>query len=210
MYPVSPIPEPDPPSPASDAPPTEQGEFSSPRRSAAWPTSVGVISIVCGSLGILANLWGAISPYFMHSFTASLGPSSTPSMRAMLQAQRDTAGWTVSAGLLNTIAAILLLICGIGINGRSAWSVPLSRTWAVLKIIFAVFGIVAGIIVQRAVITAMSGSQPAGGSGAFPTALGGVFALFGVFVGLVVPCGYPIFMLIWFSRLKVREEVSRW
>lgn len=193
--------------PTSQAPPTEQGDLVPWKAPATWPTAVGVISIVLGSLGALVWAWSALAPLFMGTF-ATFASANHPEMNATIQAQKDTAVWTVSAGSLNTITSLLLMISGIGLANRSPWSPGAARLWAMLKIPVAIFAVIATGITQRAMYQAMA-KQPNGPSAA-AAGMGSALTVFTGALSLAWGWAFPIFMLIWLSRPKVRAEIAGW
>lgn len=191
---MSEMPDPHPPTPA---PPTEQGEFALPKARAVWPTVIGIISIVLGSLGALGYAWSCIAPYVMESsFLAN-----DPNVQASIQAQKDMRGWMVSSGVVNLIASLLLLIAGTGLSSRRSWGVSAARLWAVFKMLTAIFTAIATYIVQEAALANQSGGMAAAGS---------MFGMVAIVFVLAWAWAFPIFMLVWLSRPRVKAEYSRW
>jgi len=86
----------------------------------------------------------------------------------------------------------LLLLAGVGLLRRSPLAASLHRLWAWIMVLM-----VSGAIVLWVIVGAID----------FSSILEAVAGLV-VFVFLVL--GYPVFLLIWFSRRKVRRQVLAW
>jgi hypothetical protein len=168
---------------------------------------VGIISIVFGVLGMITYAWACIGPFFMNSMAAF---ANDPTMKATAQVQKDMLGWIVGSSGLNLLASLLLFVCGIGMTARRAWSTRLARTWAVSKMLIAIFAAVVTFFVQKATYAAMSSQSAPASPAATMAAMGGAFAVGTAIFTIAWSWAYPIFMLIWLSRPKVRAEYSKW
>ncbi|MHC4443904.1 MAG: hypothetical protein ACYTF1_02960 [Planctomycetota bacterium] len=184
-------------------PPTEPGQMVIPPRPSSWATVIGIIAIVLGALGILGVIWGAIASYFAESMM----PMMSATQRAeLIDSMKEYELLTMVNGMLGLVVAVLLLIAGIGLIKRRPWSPKLCKTWAVLKMVVAVIGMVVGIIMQQSTFEAMSQQSNVPGFGQWMF----VGMLIGTCFGLIWGWALPVFMLIWFSRRKIKEEVVSW
>ena len=116
--------------------------------------------------------------------------------------------WTVASSLLAAALAILLLLGGIRLTKRKRSSIRLLKFWAVMKMPVVVIVTIAGILMQELQFEIMSQS-PSLTSMPF----GGGFFDFMVVVGLVgLGWGWalPVFLIIWLSRGKIKNEVAGW
>ena len=191
--------------PPSAIPPQHPGEIGRPEQPATWPTVIGVISIVLGSGACLGGAWGFFAPQFMKMMADQM-PQDQAELFSTMQ------GWTTwifIRSALTVVIALVLLVAGIDLVRRRARGIKLGRVWAVLKMIFAVVGSYVGFFIQQEQLRQMSQqisqqNLPIGGS--FFALMGVV----GVVFGILWSCAYPVFLLIWFSRAKVRSEYTRW
>jgi hypothetical protein len=181
--------------PSHAAPPTTPGQIVT--YASNWPTVIGVISICLGTLGTLANLWAIVAPLFinMAKFTApGGGPGAQKAMQEMMQLQAIGGG-------LNFIAAILLLISGIGVVSRRRWGVKLSRTYAWVRIFTSSIAAVLGALAQQRMMASQAGA---------PAFMGPMMMAFTILFTIGWGWAYPIFLLIWFHRGLIKQETASW
>ncbi|NNF44738.1 MAG: hypothetical protein HKO59_05770, partial [Phycisphaerales bacterium] len=81
------------------------------------------------------------------------------------------------------------------------------KAWAITKIVFVVANSSVGYLVNRAQFEAMMDDpgMASMGSGFF-SAIGIVGVVFGLLWGWAL----PVFLLIWFGRPKVKQEMATW
>ncbi len=197
------------PPPALMTPPVEPGEI--PHPPSAWPKVIGVITIIFGSLAILQGCLGAVSTLFLGAF-ASVAPQE---QEALFQAMEDLKPWMIIGAVLTLALGILLLVAGIGLVRRRAWSPTACMVWAGIKMMFVVGNTILADMAQQAQFEAMQEmmqqdpNMPAG----MPAMMGSFMQVFGVFaivVGILWGWALPVFLLIWFSRSKIKAEVAGW
>jgi len=184
-------------------PPTQPGPLARPANytpyaSAApvWPTTIGVIGMVFGAGAILLTLGGtAISLVMLKAANAPPAPQFSDRWMP----------WSLASLFVTCAVAILILIAGIGIAKRRPWGPRAAKVWAVVKIIFVVASTVYGYQMQKATVEAMQQSSPAS-----PVPDPQMLLGFGMCVGLVWGWALPVFLLIWFGRASVKEEISKW
>ncbi len=192
------------------APPTQPGTIAAPQRPANWPKVIGTIAIVLGSGGIFVGLWTAATPFGMRFFKWAM-EQSQPSGIVDSQVAVMEAGipWTVASSLIATSIAILLLLGGIRLNKRKRSSMRLLKFWAVMRIPVVVIVTIAAVLMQELQFEIM-GQSP----GLTPMSFGGGF--FDVMIvvtlvfGLAWGWAFPVFLLIWLSRGKIKNEVAGW
>jgi len=156
-----------------------------PRRS-SWPTVIGVISISLASLGLICipiSVAGtALSPS---------SPQIDEFMPAWFSVYQMTS-YAISMGM-----SVLLLVAGILLLKRRPAGRTLHLVHAMISMVMAVFG---------AVITVMIVSRMAEGA---PAPMRAAF-IGGAIGGTVFGMAYPIFLLVWFFRRKIVDEVYTW
>ena len=196
-----------PPTPMT--PPTDAGAI--PPKPSSWPMVIGVIAIIFGSLATLQGCMGLGWPLVAGLFTsvmpedqAEMMNTTEPLMPLMI----------ISAGLTMVIA-IVLLIGGIGLTKRSPGSPKTCRIWAGSKMLLVVYASIVGYLVQQAQMEAMQRmlEDDPNTAGAMPGIIGTIMAIVGpLFLVFAIIWGWalPIFMLIWFSRRKIKAEIAQW
>jgi hypothetical protein len=161
-----------------------------------WPTVVGAISIIFGASGTLLYLLSAV---------ANMATGSTGGEGAY------GAGYStgrVVGGLLPILFCVWLLISGIGIVRRRQSAMISIRRWAIAKIaVFATcFSCLFGVLfISASAIDRMNAE------------LGGALAGVGVVVIALLLLVFlawflfwPVFILIWFGREKIQQDVGTW
>jgi len=181
------------------APPTQTAGPQLPPRPSKWPTVIGIVAIAFAGLGIMGGFCGLVTMVTMPSMMPQ-----DPATTAALSATRSS--WMVVQLLVGLGLTVLLLICGIGLLKRRPWSPKGCTRWAVVYIIFAVIGGILNFSMQQAQFASMS---QAGGPSPMPVGFG-TLALLMSLLGFVWACALPVFLLVWFSRAKIKAEVALW
>ncbi len=147
------------------------------------PTSVtvlGILNIVFGGLGILCTPGSLIA-----GFVIPNAMNTTPVAKA----------WLLIGSFVGFLCSFLLLIVGIGLLNMKRWA----RIWTLGYGWFAIVWAIIGIFVNIAL--AMSGEL-----GSTPEAIGGAI---GGFCGSIIGLVYPILLIIFMSKLNVKNACSR-
>lgn len=184
------------------APPTLPVGIPPSARRSVWPTAIGIIGIILGVLGGMTALLGVLFEVFETDQTWGMPPATTPVSTSA--GEKFAGAWIYGVDL---IVAALLLTTSIGLVGRRAWSVRWLRAWAIVKIFSTIVGMAVTYgELESAIDEVMADSgNPAATRAAW---------------GWVVPAtatGYilwgwawPVFILIWFRRERIREELGTW
>lgn len=199
---------PPPPPPATPqvvpvAPPTQPGVYLVPARAPAWPKVIGVIAIVLGAGGALGGLCGALMPWLQGALQSLLPPETAAGLMPFEK-------WRVPLAILQVatmLVAVLLLIGGIGLVSRKPWSKAVLLWWAGMRIPLVVGAVFMGILSQRGQMEYLQ-HQAAG-----PIPVNSIIRIsqgIGLCVGLVWGWALPVFLIVWFFRRKVRDEVAQW
>jgi hypothetical protein len=189
------------------APPMQPGQIPMPEQRSTWATVIGVIAIVLGSGGILSGCWSLASPFVFDFFRNMIPPGQATGMEVM-DAIDEWRSWTIINSLLTIAVATLLLVVGIGLLKRRRWAVGAGVAWAILKTLLALVTAVFVYMIQQAAFEAMGQQVPAApGLGlAFYRMIAVCSAAFTV----LWYCAFPVFLLIWLSRAKVKADVADW
>jgi hypothetical protein len=182
---------------APSAPPTQPGPLSATPRPPAWPTVLGVISIVFGAGGLFFGLLSMLMPIVLKAAGAAQAGVSL--------AAEQLQPWTLALHFASFCLAGLLLTAGILIVRRRPAAPTLTFVWAVLRMILVVFAATMAYSAQKAQFAAMSG-QP----GSPPPSVSAVIAIGTAIFALLWGWAWPVFLLIWFSRSKVKAHVATW
>lgn len=191
-------------SPQPVMPPMQPGGMQMPEQRSAWPTVIGIIAIVLGSLGILGGCWGLATPWFLGVIKDIVPPGQATGMEFV----EEWRAWTVINSLVGTGVAILLLFAGIGLRRCRRWAVPTCVTWAVVKMLFVVVNSVLMYMIQRPGLEAMAQQNPgmSGMGSGFLVLIGIISVVFGILWGWA----FPVFLLVWLSRAKIKAETAAW
>jgi len=182
------------------APPTLPGAIAAPRRPSNWPAVIGTIAIVFGCLGCLQGVLGALSPLM----TAFLAPFMVEEQAEIMQ---QSAVWNVTSSVVGLMIAVLLFVGGIRITRKRRRAVSLLKGWAIAKILFTLIATIVGYQSAQLQMEAVQNDPNVAFLGA------GFFKMFGVvgmILGLLWMCALPVFVLVWFSRRKIKSETESW
>lgn len=191
--------------PPNAIPPQQPGEIGSPEQAASWPKVIGAISIVLACGACLGGVWGFLAPAFLEAVAKNVPANQAAPFAAM----QEWSTWIVVRSALTMLIALVLLVTGIDLLRRRRRGIKLGRVWAVLKMIFGVAGALVGLAMQQEQLQEISqqmSQQNAPISGSVLAVLGAV----GVVFGILWTCAFPVFLLIWFSRAKVKTEYAQW
>jgi hypothetical protein len=188
--------------PSGPAPPPAQ-MVAPPVRQTVWPMVIGIIAIILGALGALGGCMGVAFTPFLGMVEKLVPPGQAPQLEGMAE-MVPALMVTAFAGL---VVAVLLLIAGSGLVARRPWAMTACLAWAAVKMVFVVVNAFIGYQINQAQFEAIQSDPnvPAFMSAFFPA-----MGAFGSCVGIAWGWIFPIFMLIWFARPKIRREVRAW
>ena len=113
-------------------PPSEVSEAAPPRGPTVWPTVVGVLGIVWGAFGLLANLCG----FFM---TPSILKEVLPEeMQEQIISQLPPTPLLLASSIIGFILSLWLLWGSIKLLQRNAASRASLNAWSVITILFTI------------------------------------------------------------------------
>jgi len=184
----------------SPVPPTEPGELAASPRETRWPRILGIVSIILGILGVLAGAIGASAGLIVKTLRAMVEDQGAVDWEAV----RRAVAWLARISLVAAILAVMLLVVGIGLVRRRGWAIRLGKVWAIAQIVVTVLGTAGSHVIQRAILEALR--QSGGTAGGVPISS----SLAGTVWSILWGCALPVFMLIWFARQEIREEVAAW
>lgn len=170
-----------------------------------WPTVIGIIAIVFGACGILGGILGMLGPAINKVMIEVLPADQAGSFEAQTKYQ----WWLAGLSLLATFIALWLLLGGIGVLKKRPAGAGKIKIWAIIKIVFVIVMVGCQVVIQRHMFDQMQ-AQQAG------QALPSIFNFTDIIVflslgfGLLWGLALPVFMLIWFGRRTIKDEVQTW
>jgi hypothetical protein len=176
------------PGPAA-APPTTPEALDLEQGRSSWPTVIGVIAVILAAGGILIAVWRLLGPLI----TGASGAKAPP---------QELRHWASFSQALSVGLSVLLLVAGVELLRRHRWGVSLARAWSIAYMILLV--VFSPLTYKLALLEAAKQVQKT--SGMTPK----VIAEFGIGTSICFGCVVPVFLLIWFSRRKIRSEVATW
>lgn len=175
----------------------------------AWPVVLGVLAIIFGVFGVLQGCGGGFSVAMIAIVRQHVPPDKA---RVVTSVQR-LAPWIIANGIAGASLGALLLVAGIALVARRAWSARALVVWSLLKIPFVLSASVLGYLVQHAQLEAME--EMVRQDPSVPAAMPGIVARLAATMGVVMVLlsvlwgwALPVFVLIWLSRRKVREDLT--
>lgn len=198
------------------SPPIDAGEL--PHEPAKWPVVLGWFSIVLGGLGILKNACSAASNLVWGGagMKMFMGGGNNPQAEAMEKAMTGMGPLIITMGVMSVVAlgvSVLLLVAGIQLVKRQRSSVKLHVAWAWVRILVVLAEVGAGLVMNRAMTTAMLESMPKGPNAPPPGMMSTIMLMSGVCSAvfmLVLFLAYPITVLIVLSKPWAKAEIARW
>lgn len=192
--------------PITLTPPTLAEPLLGPKPQSKWPMPVGVIAIVVASLSILMNACGAVSMVMMSTVYSRMPAANVAATMPaeMLEMPPEVLVSLAVRGVLS----IVLLAIGIGIVQRRRWSARAARSWAIVAIVVCLLTAVVEHRAQERNLKIMAntpGMAMPMGQGMFSSLM-----MLQVYVWLLVRSALPVFLLVWFGRQRIREEVASW
>ena len=172
----------------------------------AVPRTFGTLSIVFASLVLVSSVFGMLS-LVVPILASHAPPSAKPGDAEALELMSSM---YLGIGIISCILAVmsgLLLALGIGQLRYRKWAAVWSVRWAVV----AIGAVVVMAILMTTMMRSTVGSVATLGGVANPQAAREVGSMFGlVYASMVVVfySPYPILMLVYFSRERVRAAMT--
>jgi len=163
----------------------------------SWPTVVGIISLCVA---------GIFSLMMIGSLAISAAVQNNPQQRRIMADMPEwIASWQYKAisGTFTIGAYAVLAIGGVMLLKRRRAGRALHMAYVMMGIVLAIAG---------SVVTLMMMDHMPATPNAPPQAhaIQQITTVIGFVVGLAFALAYPVFLLIWFSRAKVRQHVQTW
>lgn len=186
----------------SMTPPSEMGE--PPAKPSGWPTALGTISIVFGSLGLVCYGCMSVNTIATPMLVGMVPEDQRPPTAQGIQLFVQIFQLCAASGL-----SVWLLIAGIGLARRRPWSRAHAIGWSVGKILLTIISTLAGLAFVGETVEQINGSMTQGGQTPPFTVSVGIFVVV-IAISAVWAVIWPVFLLIWFRRAAVKDEVAAW
>ena len=118
-----------------------------PVKRTTWPTVIGILGIIFGSLGVLFSLCGFFVGIFLKSMLASLSGEMSPEEMAQITAAIPDGMYVAVSSLISAILAVLLLIGSISLLKRRASCRLMLNTYVALGVVWLVTSFIWNITV---------------------------------------------------------------
>lgn len=181
-----------------------------PPERTSWPTVLGVICIVFGSLVALCgacNIGQMILPRSTPSTTPPAPVASMPVTSMPAGWPVPIEPWTSILVLVIWILAIALLTGGIGLILRQAWAVRTLKIWAPLKLLATIGHTILAVMAMSQGAAYFRSLAPAG---AIRPEMVGEMQCWATCGGVAWGAALPLIILLWFSQRSVKAEVAHW
>lgn len=187
--------------PALAAPPTSK-----------WPTVIGSIAIVFAAGALLQSLAAPLGPLMIRSQMEEFAKQGVDQGRIDEYLRQFGTFTYTSAAVLGAVA-VLLLAGGILLIKRRRVSPLLLQVWAMLKIVAGGFFIFKQMAISRLqmeiIFDTASGVGGAQGAQVFGQIT--TYAMwFGLAFGLLWIAAFPVFLIVWFNRQRIKDQVASW
>lgn len=189
-------------------PPVDPAQI--PVKGKTWPKTLGIITIIFGSLGFLGALTGPLFiPITKNSMQPFVEQGADADAVEQYMADLTSLSWT-GAGI-GTLLGSLLLVGGILLVRRKRTASALLQAWAVLKILGGGYIQFRNLALQKTQMSIMfSGKEFAGEGAEIAGSITSVATTVGLVFGLLWLAALPVFLIIWFNRARVKEDMEAW
>jgi hypothetical protein len=175
-----------------------------------WPKTLGIITIIFGVLGSLGGLLAFVNPFILRSQLQNYVQLGADPV--VVDAYIDKmVPYQITLAVLTLTAGLLLLAGGLTLVKKRVIAVKLLLAWGVYKIGVGIYTTVRSLPMVREQMEIMQSSTAlAGEAGEAIGKFTSIATTFGMIAGLVWAAVLPVFLFIWFSRAKIREQIKAW
>lgn len=187
------------------SPPVEGGALE--ETPSKWPTVIGVIGIILASLGLICGCSG----YFtvpIQRWAKSMQPANAPSNTLMEVQLQIGQQYQLITMILTTIGlgmSFWLLLASITLVRRRRSARKTIMAWAIASLFMFAVTISYQVLIFQATTAELQQRNEGNlvNQMWLGAAIGGCFAI-------LLGIAYQVFMLIWMSRSKIKNEVAQW
>lgn len=170
-----------------------------------WPTVLGVIGIILSVLGLLGGCVTLFMPLFMPQFLQMLRDGGNmPEEDINDIANNMPPDWVMYVGgAVGLLLSIWLLVSCIRLMKRRQAGARSLFAWAVVNMVWMLINLVGTILLTPAVTP--PANAPAGAQAASD-----VMQIASTMCGFLIGAAYPIFVIFWMLRSRIKQEVAMW
>lgn len=181
----------------------------------SWLMVIGIICIVFGILGVMGSIWQAAAPFTMQYMANIIPGQSSEQIQATVDSMTRWRYPLLGVGVGDLILSGVLILCGVQLINSKPGCIGLFQKWAIAKILFSLVSVSVTTMAQMEQMKVsmqlqMQTMGPGGPPPQFMETMLMITLVFTVIFGLVFACALPVFILIWFSRKKVKAEIATW
>jgi hypothetical protein len=122
--------------------------------------------------------------------------------------ERMSSWGRISSGI-GMVVGIILLVASIMLLTRRRKATSLIKIWAIANVLVTILNLAVGLPIQMAFMEAFQNSV-GGPSQGMPAGIQSTVVVIGVVLGLAIGLAPSVFILIWFSRTRIKDEVAEW
>ncbi len=199
------------PMPAPTIPPAPPPRSVITELPSRWPKTIGIINIIFGSIGFLFGLLGVLYMIFMAKIL-QMTMQSQPDMLAQME-EIDFSiimgTQALASGVVGILWSIILFSAGIMLVKRSRNARFTNMLWAVIRIFLAAAAVYLALVntprwTEHLQELADQGNEMAA------SMIGRSNLVVGISMALLFGLPYPLFLLIWLIRPKIKAECAEW
>ncbi len=181
-----------------------------------WPTVIGTISIVFAVGAFLQSAASPLGTFLVETQMKEFGDGegNPAKVDEYLQVYRS---FVWQSAITMGFVALVLLVGGILLIRRRRLASPLLQTWAVLKILaggFFLFRTTSMTRLQMSIMMEEILAASPGGPGSqemqMVNQITGWSVWLGLGVGFLFLLIYPVFLISWFNRRRIQDEMASW
>lgn len=163
-----------------------------------WPGVVGTIGMILGVIIFLDKIDDLVTLTWTEEDWRRI---FAPDIAEVIARARPPQAWRLVSHLVQMGLGVLLFVGSIVLRRRRRAGVRLCRVWAWLAIVWAVVTIGWAIWWLQQFGGEMADVSLVGWQG---------YAAFGIVLALVLMLAFPVFLLVWFSKLDIWAEYATW
>lgn len=192
-------------------PPMAPGPIPQAQPTSRWPKVIGIIAIVLGSLGALGGCLGMFGPMFTNMMKDMIeNQPGSGQVTAQFAVMEEWATWIVVQKVCELAVGVALILAGAGVLKRRAWAPKAAISWAAVKMLLVIGTSTIAYLQMQTQFDRMFDDPNLQGLPPGFSSFGSVFTVIGVGLTAIWGWALPVFMLIWFSRSKIKAETAQW
>ena len=178
-----------------------------------WKKIIGIISIIFGALAIIQS---AMAPVMIPFTRATMESSVTDDAgKEKLDAYIEKlTSLSMMSSVILGLLSVLLLVGGVLLIKQNKIAPTLLISWAILKMVAGGYLNFKNYLLMQDQFEILTPTAQIEGFGAAETEMfnniTSISAMVGLVGGTLWLMAFPIFILIWFNRRKIKAEVRGW